>query len=85
MGWHDDGEKVLGPKPVIASESIGATRRFDLRHKEPGELLSVELESGSLLVMRGLTQQHWQHRLAKQPKITDERFNLTFRYLLKNQ
>lgn len=31
MGWHADNEKELGPRPVIASLSLGAPRRFLLR------------------------------------------------------
>jgi alkylated DNA repair dioxygenase AlkB len=33
MGWHSDDERELGERPVIASVSLGATRRFRLRHK----------------------------------------------------
>jgi alkylated DNA repair dioxygenase AlkB len=31
MGFHQDDEKELGREPVIASLSLGATRRFQLR------------------------------------------------------
>jgi alkylated DNA repair dioxygenase AlkB len=31
MGWHADNEKELGPRPVIASLSLGAPRRLVLR------------------------------------------------------
>jgi alkylated DNA repair dioxygenase AlkB len=34
MGWHRDDEPELGPRPVIASLSLGATRRFLLRPVE---------------------------------------------------
>ena len=34
MGWHSDDEPELGPAPVIASVSLGATRRFVLKHRE---------------------------------------------------
>ena len=33
VSWHADDEKGLGKNPTIASVSIGATRRFDLKHK----------------------------------------------------
>jgi alkylated DNA repair dioxygenase AlkB len=36
VGWHSDDERGLGTDPVIASVSLGATRRFDLRHKARG-------------------------------------------------
>ncbi|WP_274520545.1 alpha-ketoglutarate-dependent dioxygenase AlkB family protein [Endozoicomonas atrinae] len=31
--WHSDNEPELGENPVIASFSLGATRRFRLRHR----------------------------------------------------
>jgi alkylated DNA repair dioxygenase AlkB len=37
MGWHSDNEKELGPNPCIASLSFGATRFFDLKHKQMNE------------------------------------------------
>lgn len=69
MGWHADDEPELGPEPVIASVSLGAPRRFRLRprhlHLLPHEPVTLELASGSLLVMRGPTQQHWLHAVPK--------------------
>jgi alkylated DNA repair dioxygenase AlkB len=79
MGWHSDDEKELGPAPRIVSISLGATRRFDLRHKRQGVALSLSLQPGSLLLMQGHCQAYWQHALPKQLKVLDARFNLTFR------
>lgn len=33
VSWHSDAEPELGPCPLIGSVSLGATRRFQLRHK----------------------------------------------------
>ena len=82
MGWHQDNEKELGSNPTIASISFGAERRFDFRHKESREKISVILENGSLLIMSGETQTHWQHQLPKTKKIKKPRVNLTFRTVL---
>jgi alkylated DNA repair dioxygenase AlkB len=80
MGLHADNESELGSNPVIASLSLGATRRFQLRHrKDRAARLDLELESGSLLVMRGTLQHHYRHGVPKQPGVTDPRINLTFR------
>ncbi|PMS14407.1 alpha-ketoglutarate-dependent dioxygenase AlkB [Trinickia dabaoshanensis] len=81
MGWHADRERELGTEPVIASVSLGVARRFDLRHSATGTLRAYELTSGSLLVMRGRTQQEWRHRIAKVPGLQGERVNLTFRFV----
>jgi len=81
MGWHADREPELGATPVIASVSLGATRRFDLRHNQTGVVRTFELTSGSLLVMRGSTQAQWRHRVPKAPTAQGERINLTFRWV----
>ena len=82
LGWHADDETVNGPEPVIASISLGAERRFDFRHNDTGEIVSVLLPHGSLLIMSGLSQTCWQHRIPKETKLTDPRINLTFRKVL---
>jgi alkylated DNA repair dioxygenase AlkB len=82
MGWHSDDEPELGENPVIASISLGATRRFHLRHRAGSVApLRIDLNPGSLLIMAGETQQHWQHRLPKTQKAIGPRINLTFRHL----
>jgi alkylated DNA repair dioxygenase AlkB len=84
MGWHSDDEKELGINPTIASVSFGATRRFDIKHKEiPGLQYQFELTSGSLLIMRGALQHHWIHQIPTQKKVTKPRINLTFRTIKK--
>jgi alkylated DNA repair dioxygenase AlkB len=80
MGWHADDEPELGRNPVIASVSLGATRRFCLRHRRRRDLrLDVPLTHGSLLLMSGSTQHHWVHALPKTAVPVGERINLTFR------
>jgi alkylated DNA repair dioxygenase AlkB len=80
MGWHADDEPELGRDPAIASVSLGATRRFCMRHrKQKRQVLAIELEHGSLLSMQGSTQHHWVHALPKTARPVGERINLTFR------
>jgi hypothetical protein len=80
MGWHSDDEAELGAQPCIASLSLGATRRFRLRHRhDPGLRLELELAPGSLLLMAGTTQRNYRHDLPKSARITEPRINLTFR------
>lgn len=84
MGWHADDEASLGPEPLIASLSLGAPRRFALRHRTRRDLptAAITLEHGSLLVMAGPTQRCWKHALPAMARVTDPRINLTFRYVL---
>lgn len=80
MGWHRDNERSLGIDPVIVSLSFGAERIFQLRHYEgKGKPLSLLLESGSALLMKGKTQHCWEHRLPKAHGIQAPRVNITFR------
>ncbi len=84
MGWHQDDERELGINPLIASVSFGASRMFRFRHLTDSKLkVSVELASGSLLVMSGETQHHWQHALPKTKGPKAPRINLTFRTILE--
>lgn len=80
MGWHSDDEESLGKNNnTIASLSFGAERKFSFKHKRTKQTISVVLEHGSLLVMKGATQSNWLHCLPKSKTITQPRINLTFR------
>jgi alkylated DNA repair dioxygenase AlkB len=80
MGWHSDNEPELGTRPVIASLSLGAVRRFAFKPRHgDGKPLVLSLPHGSLLLMRGDTQKNYRHALPKTAKPVGERINLTFR------
>lgn len=82
MGWHRDNEKELGPAPIIASVSFGAVREFQFRHYQTKDhLTKLPLEHGSLLIMRGLTNTYWEHRIPKTNKPLQPRINITFRII----
>ncbi|MFA6083178.1 alpha-ketoglutarate-dependent dioxygenase AlkB [Mucilaginibacter sp.] len=82
VAWHADDEPELGVNPLIASVSFGQPRRFDVRHKQNHKLKhSVELENGSLLIMKGDLQHNWEHQIPKSAKAAKERINLTFRVI----
>jgi len=81
-GWHADNEKELGKNPIIASVSFGASRFFHLKHKEDKLIKKkLELQSGSLLLMKGATQHHYLHQIAKTKRQVSPRINLTFRII----
>ncbi len=81
MTYHSDAEKELKKNGSIASLSFGAERNFVFKHKTSGEKVSVFLESGSLLEMKGETQTHWLHALPTTKKVNKLRINLTFRQM----
>jgi len=78
IGMHADDETQLGRQPVIASVSLGAGRAFDMVHVATKTKLAYDLRGGSLLVMKGTTQDEWRHGITKQPGARP-RINLTFR------
>ncbi len=83
MAWHSDAEKDLKKDGAIGSLSFGAVRKFSFKHKQTGETVSIVLEHGSLLVMKGTTQAHWLHRLPPTKRVSTPRINLTFRTIIK--
>lgn len=85
VGWHSDNERELGPMPVIASLSFGATRAFRLRHKKNAHRpIAIDLTDGSLLIMAGATQRCWRHAILKESLPKGPRINLTFRTIFRH-
>jgi alkylated DNA repair dioxygenase AlkB len=84
MAWHSDGETDLKKNGAIASLSFGAERKFAFKHKQSKEKVELILEHGSLLIMKGTTQDHWLHRLPPTKQISKARVNLTFRTIVQN-
>jgi alkylated DNA repair dioxygenase AlkB len=83
MAWHSDNESELVLDGIIASISFGATRTFQLKHKQTGEKIDIKLENGSLLLMDMESQHYWLHQLKKEIKVKEPRINLTFRQFKK--
>jgi len=81
VSWHADDEAELGPMPIIACLSFGDTRRFHLKHKHRKDLksLRLDLEAGTLLIMRGSTQAFWKHQISKTQRPVKGRISLTYR------
>lgn len=82
VGYHADNERILGPNPVIASYSLGATRRFLLKHNQDNvQKVACDLQHNSLVLMHGELQHHWQHSITKTQRSVAPRINLTFRLI----
>ncbi len=79
MGWHADDEPEMGP--VIGSLSLGANRKFRIRHNATRETQTFTVSHGTLIIMAGTMQNHWQHAVPKTRLIVGERINLTFRQI----
>jgi alkylated DNA repair dioxygenase AlkB len=85
VDWHADDEREFGRNPVIASVSLGATRRFDFRRVDDHAVrVGVDLHHGDVVIMRGTTQELWRHRIPKTRAHVGERINLTFRTVVRD-
>jgi len=76
---HADDEPEMGN--VIGSLSLGATRKFRIKHNKTKETMSFPVGNGTLIIMAGTMQQYWKHGIPKTTKKVGERINLTFRWI----
>jgi alkylated DNA repair dioxygenase AlkB len=83
IGLHADDERELGDDPVVATVSLGATRRLILvpRRKSDGPRRTIDLGHGALFVMGGTCQRHYRHGIPREPAVRAERISLTFRLI----
>ena len=79
VGWHRDDEKQFGSNMLIASISLGATRRFKMKKHEGLDPQDIELSNGDLLVFTN----EWAHTIPKTAKEVDPRISLTYRTVEK--
>jgi alkylated DNA repair dioxygenase AlkB len=59
--------------------SLGATRRFQFRHRRTKETITLELNEGLWLVMAGKTQRFWVRQVPKTTAAVERRIDLTFK------
>ena len=84
LGLHADDEALFrsaaGPTTIITF-SLGTTRTFIIQQNmNKNNIIQVELESGSILVMTGNMQTHYKHGVP-QANVTGPRLNFTFSYI----
>jgi alkylated DNA repair dioxygenase AlkB len=86
IGYHRDDEKELVKESSIVSVSLGSkrdilfksikkTRRIDKLHK-------IELNHGSILIIKYPTNEIWKHSIPKRRRIDKPRISLTFRNMI---
>jgi alkylated DNA repair dioxygenase AlkB len=78
IGWHTDSEVIEGD--LIASLSLGVSRKFQFKSISKKEQYEIELTDGSLIIFdESAAKLDWKHRIPKQKNINEGRINLTFR------
>ncbi|KAJ3333556.1 hypothetical protein HDU76_006863 [Blyttiomyces sp. JEL0837] len=93
-GAHADVLTYIGPRPIIASLSLGAGRIFRIksipRDGFPVKTFNINLPHNSLLIMFPPLQEEYKHEVPKQTFVTlhplsgEARYNLTFRMYRKD-
>ena len=80
VAMHHDHKEELEPRSPIALLSLGSMRTMRLRTiATPRRTLAVALEPGSVLLMAGASQEHWEHGIPKTTEPVGERISVAFR------
>lgn len=76
--YHFDQE-TSGVQTILPSISLGEVRAFSFKENISGVEYSLNLASGSLLIMGAYCQARYTHSLPKDPRYKKPRINITFR------
>ena len=79
IGWHSDSESQLDNSRPIYTISLGASRKFKIKHVKSGATNDYIVNNGSYLIMGGDMQAHYKHSVPKSKKITEPRISITIR------
>ena len=63
--WQTHACNELGQNPVVVYVTLGATRKFQFRHRDKKSSFDINLTHGSILVTRAEMQHFWVHQVAK--------------------
>lgn len=89
-GWYRDGRDSVAPHgdriardlphAIVATISLGGSRRFTIRAKGGGESRAFSLGHGDLVVMGGSSQRTHDHGVPKTTATVEPRIALMFRH-----
>jgi len=81
VAWHGDRNRLVMTRPLVATVSLGARRRFLLRPRGTSRALyRLEPGHGDLVVMGGECQAEWEHTVPKTAKRVGARMSVTIRH-----
>jgi alkylated DNA repair dioxygenase AlkB len=81
VAWHGDRNRLVMTRPLVATVSLGARRRFLLRPRGTSRALHrLEPGHGDLVVMGGRCQVEWEHTVPKTAKPVGARMSVTIRH-----
>ena len=81
VAWHPDRNGRVHRCPLVATVSLGARRKFQLRPRGGGRIaLTLEPGCGDLVVMGGACQHDWEHCVPKTARPVGPRMSVTIRH-----
>jgi len=81
VAWHPDRNGRVHRDPLVATVSLGARRRFQLRPRGGGPIaLELAPGAGDLVVMGGACQHDWEHCVPKTARPVGPRMSVTIRH-----
>jgi alkylated DNA repair dioxygenase AlkB len=81
VAWHGDRNRLVMTRPMVATVSLGARRRFLLRPRGTSRAVHrLEPGHGDLVVMGGDCQAEWEHTVPKTAKRVGARMSVTIRH-----
>jgi len=81
VAWHPDRNGRVHRNPLVATVSLGARRKFQLRPRGGGRIvLTLEPGCGDLVVMGGACQHDWEHCVPKTARPVGARMSVTIRH-----
>lgn len=81
VAWHPDRNGRVHRNPLVATVSLGARRKFQLRPRGGGRIvLTLEPGCGDLVVMGGACQHDWEHCVPKTARPVGPRMSVTIRH-----
>jgi alkylated DNA repair dioxygenase AlkB len=81
VAWHGDRNRLVMTRPMVATVSLGARRKFLLRRRGTSKTLHrLEPGHGDLVVMGGECQVEWEHTVPKTKQSVGARMSVTIRH-----
>jgi alkylated DNA repair dioxygenase AlkB len=81
VAWHGDRNRHAMTRPMVATVSLGARRKFQLRRRGTSRIEHVLTPGvGDLVVMGGECQNEWEHTVPKTAKPVGARMSVTIRH-----
>jgi alkylated DNA repair dioxygenase AlkB len=81
VAWHRDRNGKVHRNPIVATVSLGARRKFQVRRRGTSTIAhSWSPGLGDLVVMGGAMQHDWEHTVPKTKQAVGARMSITIRH-----